>query len=942
MLKQTVSKQEEAEREILAVTRQLLLESGAERAISGLRLESSFERDLSLGSLERVELLLRVEAAFSLSLPDDTIAEAQTPGALARVVLQSAASQTGFSGRSQRGTGRQSAEERPEIPEIKVRPAQTLTESLLRHAQDHPDRPHIYLPSDKSETLRISYSDLLKRAASIAQGLKARGLSLGEKVAIMLPTEAAFFYTFLGVLLAGGTPVPVYPPFRPDRIEEYAERQAAILGNAGAAYLVTFQKVEGLARLLRPRLPDLRAVLLPEGLESLVLDDASSTPIVKEGDAALIQYTSGSTGSPKGVYLSHRNLIANIQGMGRALEITPREVGVSWLPLYHDMGLIGSWLFCLYHGIPITILSPLAFLSRPERWLWTIHRCRATLSPAPNFAYEICATKIRDEAIEGLDLSSWRIALNGAEPIHPETIARFTRRFAPYGFRPETLLPVYGMAEASVGLCFPKLGRPPRIDRISRQDFEAERKALPASSSEPSPLEFVGCGMALPDHAVRIVDDNGAVLGERIEGRIEFKGPSCTAGYYRNEEASASLFHDEWLVPGDLGYWADGELFITGRKKDLIIKGGRNLHPQEMEAVIGEIQGIRKGCVAAFGLPDKRLGTEKLVIIAETREKKEAARAALNALINERLGATIGLPADILCLVPPGSVPKTSSGKISRSAARKAYLERRLVRRRRSVPLQIARLAFSWLGSWGLRAVKNLGHFFYGAYLFCALTLIVIPLWVMVSIFSERNAGRILKRGARLFLCLAGCFPRIEGARYLEQKGPVIWVANHASYADACFLIAVLPAGIRFVAKQELLKVPLLKTFIQKGGHLCVDRSDVRKGASETEQLVHLLKEGHSVLIFPEGAFSAKAGLGAFKLGAFKSAAETGFPICPVSLKGTRQLLRAKRWIPERTDVRLTVSSPIMPKGEAWREVVRLRDQSRMAISRHCGEERLE
>lgn len=933
-----LAEQCDIEAEVLEIVRLFIIESGGHRVISALSLNASFERDLGLGSLERVELLLRIESAFSVSLPDTALAEACTPFALVNIILNA-------SPLNASPAKKKRVYERISIPKEGgrlIRPPKTLSEALIRHAEADPDRPHIYLTSDENQEETLTYKDLLTGAAAIAKGLSEKKIAPGETVAIMLPTGQDFFYVFLGVLLAGGIPVPVYPPFRPNQIEEYAERQTGILKNAEAVYLITFQRAEHLARLLRPRLPGLRGVLLPEVLTELAQGLPDCIVLAKETDAGLIQYTSGSTGHPKGVYLTHENLLANIRSMEKALQITPRDVGVSWLPLYHDMGLIGSWLFCLTNGIPIAIMPPFTFLSRPEKWLWALHRHSGTLSAAPNFAYEICARKIRDEAIEGLDLSSWRVALNGAEPVNPETIRRFAERFAPYGFHPEAHLPVYGMAEASVGLTFSPLARIPRIDRISRDPFQKKGEALQVGPLESNALEFVSCGFPLPLHDVRIMDEKGTPLGERVEGYIAFRGPSCTSGYYRNIEATASLFQEGWLISGDLGYKADGELFITGREKDLIIKGGRNLHPHEIEAVVGEIQGVRNGCVAVFGIADKTLGTEKLVVVFETRETGEAALSMLNTLINGKIVSAIGIPADLIVPVQSGMVLKTSSGKVARSACREAYLSGKLTRKPRRIQLQLFRLSMIWGLSWVFRGLNRVGRTLYGARFLLTLGILFIPIWLWVRIFPERQTGRILKKSAQLFLKWVGAFPSVQGLENIKKEGPVIWVANHASYLDVCFLMAVLPTGVHFVAKQELLKVPFLKTFLLKGAHITVDRKNVTKGASETEKIITLLKEGASVLIFPEGTFRAASGLRPFKLGAFKAAVETGFPVCPITLKGTRAFLRDGTFLPQRTPVTVIFGASIKPAREEWREVVRLRDLTRKEIAHYSDEVILE
>src|SRR4029077_17743001 len=368
----------------------------------------------------------------------------------------------------------------------------------------------------------------------------------------------------------GGHLVPVYPPFRADRIAEYAERQSAILANAGARLLVTFREAVSVAKLLKPLVPSLEGVVTAESL----VQSRAAAPLglqlhSRASDLALLQYTSGSTGNPKGVMLTHANLLANVRAIGEALGLRNDDVGVSWLPLYHDMGLIGAWLMPLYFGLPVVVLSPLAFLSRPARWLRAFHRYRATIGAAPNFAYELAAAKISDGEIQGLDLSAWRAALNGAEPVLPATLDRFATRFAKCGFRRETLLPVYGLAEASLAVTIPPVGRGPRVDHLERAAFAQEGRAVPVpphasspnSNEDPNVISFVSVGPPVPRHEVRIANDRGEDAGERVEGQLWFRGPSTTQGYYRNKAATAALLPEGaaagWVNSGDRAYRAD-------------------------------------------------------------------------------------------------------------------------------------------------------------------------------------------------------------------------------------------------------------------------------------------------------------------------------------------------------------------------------------------------
>ena len=926
----------ELEQKLVKVIQDFMTELGMDRAARGVTLDASLERELGLASLERVELFLQVEKAFEVSLPDSAVAQARTPRELAQAILQGLRA----------GVPKPSIRLDRHLPIEKAgappTSAETLTETLLRHAETEPDRPHIYLQGNEpGEEQVITYRRLLDGAREVAAGLSGLGLVPGEAAAIMLPTGSDFFSAFFGVLLAGGVPVPLYPPYQADLIEEYARRQAAILEKAEARLLILSEEIRGLARILMSLAPSVRGTPTVNALRTSSAR-TDCLPLRKE-DPALIQFTSGSTAAPKGVLLTHHNVLANIRSIGAAIEIRPTDFGVSWLPLYHDMGLIGSWLFSLYFGIPIAILSPVAFLSRPERWLWTIHYHQATLSAAPNFAYELCARKIDDHAVEGLDLSSWRLAFNGSESVLPETVARFSRRFAPYGFRPEAFFPVYGLAESSVALAFPAPGRSPRVDSVAREHFERKRVARPASASEPSPLRFVSCGGPLPGHQIRIVNDAGEEVADRTEGSLYFRGPSAMKGYYRDPKLTESVFKDGWWDSEDLAYRADGEIFITGRRKDLIIKAGRNFYPQEVEQIAGEVSGIRKGCVAAFGAPDPQLGTERLVVVAETREEARAARDRLAGAIMEAVATRLGVRPDEVRIVPARTVPKTSSGKLRRSACREAFLKGEIGRRHRAPWLQFVKLyASAWRAN--LRAgLGGLGRLASAAYVGLCVLITLLPAWLAMVLLPGGRPAELLSRWwARSFLWLAGYPLRLEGDPRLIETGPLILIANHSSYLDAVVLMAALPAGFLFTAKRELLSSPIIRTFIRKVGHLTLDRMDFSRSDEDTRSIEDALKRGRPVLIFPEGTFSRVRGLRPFRLGAFKIAAETSTPIFPLAIRGTREILWPGSWMPRRGTLKVTIGTPIRPQAGNWGAVIRLRDAAKLTIVRLSGETPLE
>jgi 1-acyl-sn-glycerol-3-phosphate acyltransferase len=917
---------------VLDVVRQLARETGGARAERAVAAQASLEREVGLGSLERVELIARLEQAFGRPL-DDTSLAVDTAAGLARAVIEAAPSEP-----VQLPAPAAAAGAARDVGDVR-----SLCESLLRHAELEPARAHVLLRGDERSTEEaISYGRLRDEAAAVAGGLRERGVGPGDTVALMLPTGLDFLRSFYGILLLRAIPVPIYPPLRLDRLEEYARRQSAILADASVGLLVTIARARPVASLLQPGVPSLRAVVTADELAASGAHVAGSD--ARPDDPAFVQYTSGSTGQPKGVLLTHANLLANIRAIARGLELSPTDVGVSWLPLYHDMGLIGAWLMCLHNGIPLTLMPPTAFLARPERWLWAIHERRATLSVGPNFAYELCARRISDAAIEGLDLSSWRVALNGAEPVATGTLDRFARRFGRYGFRPEAMTPVYGLAECSVGLAFPKMGRGPRVDRIARGPFQREGRAEPVSLDDPSALEFVSAGSELPEHEIRIVDDAGSDVAERAVGRLIFRGPSMTSGYFKNPEATAAItLPGGWLDSGDLAYRAAGEIHICGRRKDLIIKGGRNLVPQEIEEAAAEVPGIRRGCVVAFGVENPALGTESLVVVAETRASDPEERTRLAGAVTERVAAAVELPPDQVVLVAPGGVLKTSSGKVRRAATKQQFLDGALGTATSTTAGQKVRLVLSAAREMVRPRLALLGRGLYAAWLVLAVTPLLLAAWVLVVIVPSRRFGFWLARwGTRLGLRLMGCRLEVEGLERLPRGGPFVFACNHASYADVPALVALLPRDLLFVAKREVLGYPLVAAFVRRCGHLTVDRWDAIQSLADADQVGRALASGDDLLFFPEGTFVAATGLRPFRLGAFMSAARARVPVVPLAIRGTRRALRAETALPRPGRISLWIGEPIQPAGDDMPSLVALRAAAMDQIAEHCGEPRLD
>ncbi len=917
---------------VLELVRGLLAEvhPHSSRVGPGVTLDSALE-DLGIGSLELVELLLRVEEAFAVVLPSWVLSGADTPRDLARAAARA---EPVARGPAIGAPHRMVAAGAP-APSA----ASTLVDALGWHVGATPDRVHLRILGDSRNVEEVTYGELHEQAVAVAAGILARDVSPGDSVALMLPTSRSYFVTFAGVLLAGAVPVPIYPPARASQLVEHLRRHARILANAGTRLLVTVPEAERLGRLLRSNVDTLRAVVVPEALAA---ERGGALPRPRGADVALLQYTSGSTGHPKGVVLTHDNLLANIRAMGQASAVSGADTFVSWLPLYHDMGLIGAWLSSLYYGMPLAVMAPQVFLTRPARWLWAIHDNRGTISAGPNFAYELCLSKIADAELEGLDLGSWRLAFNGAEPVSPATVERFAERFARHGLRREAIAPVYGLAECSVGLAFPPLGRGPLVDRVARDPFVHSGRAVPAHDGERDALRFVACGQALPGHELRIVDAIGNEAGDRVEGRVEFRGPSATSGYHRNSEATRGLFHRGWLDTGDLGYVADGELYVTGRVKDLIIRAGRNLHPDELEEAVGNLPGVRKGCVAVFASADPAGGPERLVVLAETRETDDEATAALRSDVVATTVDLLGTSPDEVILAPPRTVLKTSSGKIRRAASREAYEQGLAGRRVGPMRWQLAHLRLRGALAPLRQLRRGCVAVAFAVYAWTLLAAVAVPLLVLLAVIPRQVwRWRVARRAVRLLARLTGTAVAVHGLDRLPS-GPSVAVANHASWLDGFVLALVLPPSFRFVAAEVFERRVMSGFVLRRVGVEFVEREQRAHGVADTDRLVARARGGQCLVVFPEGRLARAPGLRPFHMGAFVVAAQAGVPAVPIAIRGTRSMLRPGHRFPRPGSVHVAIGHPVQPLGTDWLAAVELQRSVRAAILQLSGEPDLE
>ncbi|MGE0449621.1 MAG: AMP-binding protein [Vicinamibacterales bacterium] len=511
-------------------------------------------------------------------------------------------------------------------------------------------------------TLEASWAATLRDACMVAGALRSRGLETGSRVALIVPEVSGFVRAFFGISCAGLVPVPLAPPAQAGDLATFARQSGHILDAARVSAVIASSDVLSLIDLggitPAPLLIDLAA--LEEG-------PSLAEPVAVPLDAvALLQFTSGSTSMPKGVVLTHRNIAANVAAIhGPAgLHVAPDDVTVSWLPLYHDMGLIGMLLASMYFPLDVVLLSPVLFLKRPSSWVDAISRFGGTVSFAPNFAYDLCVRRVKGPQIGALDLSRWRIAGCGAEPVRPDTLRRFAAHFAAAGFRPGALLPSYGLAEHSLAVSFAHGGL--HADVVDADRLVRDSRAVPVVNGSAS-VRVVRCGRWFPDHAIRIVDDAFQELPERHVGSIVAKGPSVMQGYFEQPEATASTLRDGWLVTGDLGYIADGALHVCGRTKDLIIRQGRKYHPPDLEWALADLHGISLSGVVVFGV--SRVEEEdEVVAVLETRAARRAHE--IEDAVRRRLRETAGLEIDRVVLTAPGTIPRTTSGKVRRSETR--------------------------------------------------------------------------------------------------------------------------------------------------------------------------------------------------------------------------------------------------------------------------------
>ncbi|MBX3186897.1 MAG: fatty acyl-AMP ligase [Labilithrix sp.] len=531
----------------------------------------------------------------------------------------------------------------------------------------------------------FSYTALERASARYGGALQALGLKKGDRVALILPAAEDFVLCFFGAMRAGIVPVPIYPPLGLGQLQGYLDNTRHIVAKSGARALVTTAQIKRLLGTVKAAAPSLEQVVAVEAIRES-LEPLKGVKLTGD-DVAFLQFTSGSTSRPKGVMLTHANLMANVKCITYdGLHMRDDDVGVSWLPLYHDMGLIGFVLAPIINRTPIVFLPPLLFLKRPITWLQAITRHKGTISFGPNFAYALCVKRIRERDLEAIDLKTWRVAGCGAEPIRPETLEAFAGAFAKVGFPKEALLPSYGMAESSLAISFTELSEGMKTLSVDGETLWAENLAKIVPDDDARAVRLVSCGPKFAGHDIAIFAPDDAESKEPLYedrvGEIRIKGPSVMSGYWEDAERTKEAFAGGWLKTGDLGLIHDGRVYICGRSKEVIIVNGRNYYPQDIEWEASQVDGVRKGNVIAFGARDLvERDRERVVVALEVQdapknlEPKELVRQkhALVSAVRKAVLDGMGLSLDDVVPLAPGVLPKTSSGKLQRAKTRELY-----------------------------------------------------------------------------------------------------------------------------------------------------------------------------------------------------------------------------------------------------------------------------
>lgn len=553
----------------------------------------------------------------------------------------------------------------------------TFFQTLQKHYTESPERIAVTLQFPREDDAQLTYKSLLDGANAYAQHYAAQGIQRNEVIVLILQHGQDLLFAFWGAILHGA--IPSIMPFLTEKLspERYRADLASLVSVTKPVAIVTYPEFEGNVRDALQEDDSVRSVIVSDQI-----GDASPPDFGLLGgredsadDVVLLQHSSGTTGLQKGVALSHQAVWNQLQAYGESIQLeTDKDVIVSWLPLYHDMGLIASFLLPILRGVPLVLMSPFDWVRAPYKLMHAVSNYQGTLTWLPNFAYVFCARKIRDRHLEGVDLSSWRGIINCSEPVRWESHQAFYEAFKEYGLRYEALQTSYAMAENTFGVTQSDLSRPPAVDEIDAELFSQKRIAQ-APKDGAVAIKMMSSGTPIPNTEVRVLDKAGNDVPERVIGEIALKSNCMLTGYYNRPGITEKSFNGDWYMTGDYGYFAGGELYVSGRKKEMIIVGGKNIYPQDIETLVYEVDGVHAGRAVAFGVFDDRSGTEEVVVVAESDLTDEADQFKLADAVRKHVTTNSAIALRYVQIVPKMWIIKTSSGKPARTANKEKYLK---------------------------------------------------------------------------------------------------------------------------------------------------------------------------------------------------------------------------------------------------------------------------
>lgn len=550
----------------------------------------------------------------------------------------------------------------------------TFSERLQAHLSADPQRVAVTMQFATLPDLPVTYSRLLQGAQGFATALEKEGIASGEVVLLILRHGEELLYSYFGAVVHGA--IPSVMSFLTEKLspERYRADLSTLISVTKPAAIVTYAEFVDEVREALQGGDSVRAVIVAESVVAAEVDFSSWGGLKREaGEIAILQHSSGTTGLQKGVALSHQAVFNQLDAYSHILGLNEKDVIVSWLPLYHDMGLIAGFLLPILCGVPLVLMSPFDWVRAPYRLMQAVSNYKGTLSWLPNFAYNFCAQKIRDRHLEGVDLSTWRAVINCSEPVRWESHAAFYEKFRAYGLRENALHSSYAMAENVFAVTQSNLAGKPKVEVIEREAFMMERVVREANDKASVTVMSSGC--PLPNVRIKIVDEKGNELPERVIGEIALQSDCMLSGYYNRPDATEKAFADGWYMTGDYGFVSGGEIFVSGRKKDMIIVGGKNVYPQDLEMLSYEVPGVHAGRSVAFGLFDEEQGTEEVVIIAEADSEDEVENLKIAESIRQHVTKNSAIALRHVKVVGPKWILKTSSGKTARSANKEKYLQ---------------------------------------------------------------------------------------------------------------------------------------------------------------------------------------------------------------------------------------------------------------------------